>query len=68
MEKLTTDEESSLLARARDGDERAYEVLIGGHRDELHAHCYRMLASVHDADDAVQEALLRAWKGLAGFE
>ena len=68
MERLTTDEESSLLARARDGDERAYEALIGGHRDELHAHCYRMLASVHDADDAVQEALLRAWKGLAGFE
>jgi RNA polymerase sigma-70 factor (ECF subfamily) len=68
MEKLTTDEESVLLARARDGDERAYEALIGAHRDELHAHCYRMLASVHDADDAVQEALLRAWKGLAGFE
>lgn len=68
MEKLTTDEESTLLERARNGDERAYEVLIGAHRDELHAHCYRMLASVHDADDAVQDALLRAWKGLAGFE
>ncbi len=68
MEKLTTDEESTLLARARDGDERAYEALIGAHRDELHAHCYRMLASVHDADDAVQDALIRAWRGLAGFE
>ena len=68
MEKLTTEEESTLLARARHGDERAYEALIGGYRDELHAHCYRMLASVHDADDAVQDALLRAWKGLAGFE
>jgi RNA polymerase sigma-70 factor (ECF subfamily) len=68
MEKLTTEEESTLLARARDGDERAYETLIGGHRDELHAHCYRMLASVHDADDAVQDALLRAWRGLPGFE
>jgi RNA polymerase sigma-70 factor, ECF subfamily len=38
------------------------------HRKELHAHCYRMLGSVHDADDAVQDALLRAWRGLAKFE
>jgi len=68
MEKLNTDEESTLLARAREGDERAYEALIGGHRNELHAHCYRMLASVHDADDAVQDALIRAWRGLPGFE
>jgi len=68
MEKLTTDEESTLLARARDGDQRAYEALIGAHRNELHAHCYRMLASVHDADDAVQDALIRAWRALPGFE
>jgi RNA polymerase sigma-70 factor, ECF subfamily len=68
MEKLSTEEESSLLARAREGDERAYETLIGAHRNELHAHCYRMLASVHDADDAVQDALIRAWRGLPGFE
>ena len=38
------------------------------HRAELHAHCYRILGSVQDADDAVQDALLRAWRGLAGFE
>ena len=63
-----TADEMAMLDLARKGDERAYENLIEGHRAELHAHCYRLLASVHDADDAVQEALLRAWKGLAGFE
>lgn len=68
MEKLTSEEETDLLTRAREGDQRAYEMLIGEHRDELHAHCYRMLASVHDADDAVQDALIRAWRGLAKFE
>jgi RNA polymerase sigma-70 factor (ECF subfamily) len=65
---LSTDEEAALLVRAREGDERAYEALIERHRGELHAHCYRMLASVHDADDAVQDALIRAWRGLSGFE
>ena len=68
MQKISTEEEFDLIERARDGDERAYEELIEGHRSELHAHCYRMLASTHDADDAVQDALIRAWRGLAGFE
>lgn len=63
-----TEDEKALLELAQSGNERAYETLIEGHRAELHAHCYRMLASVHDADDAVQEALFRAWKGLASFE
>jgi len=58
----------SLLSAARRGDERAYLELVEGHRSELHAHCYRMLASLEDADDAVQEALTRAWRGLARFE
>jgi RNA polymerase sigma-70 factor (TIGR02960 family) len=42
--------------------------LVDPYRSELHAHCYRMLGSVHDADDALQEALLAAWRGLGGFE
>lgn len=68
MQKISIEEEFDLIERARHGDERAYEELIEGHRAELHAHCYRMLASTHDADDAVQDALIRAWRGLAGFE
>ncbi|GAA5085433.1 RNA polymerase sigma-70 factor (ECF subfamily) [Thermocatellispora tengchongensis] len=56
------------LARARAGDDAAFERLVAPLRRELHAHCYRMLGSVYDADDALQDALLRAWQGLAGFE
>jgi RNA polymerase sigma-70 factor, ECF subfamily len=49
-------------------DEAAYLQLVEAHRRELHAHCYRMLGSVQDAEDALQEALLRAWRGLPNFE
>ena len=56
------------LARARTGDERAFRELIEPHRAELHVHCYRMLGSVTDADDQVQETLLSAWRHLASFE
>jgi RNA polymerase sigma-70 factor (ECF subfamily) len=57
-----------LLQAARGGDENAYRRLVEPHSRELHAHAYRMLGSVHDAEDAIQEALLRAWRGLARFD
>ncbi|HXV95857.1 MAG TPA: RNA polymerase subunit sigma-70 [Gaiellaceae bacterium] len=59
--------EAELLAAAR-GDEEAFRLLVEPHRDTVHLHCYRMLGSVHDADDALQETLLRAWRFLDRFE
>src|SRR5438874_7105351 len=58
----------ALLERARDGDETAFAALLERYRGELHAHCYRILGSLHDAEDAMQDALLRGWRGLAKFE
>jgi RNA polymerase sigma-70 factor (ECF subfamily) len=63
-----TARERELLEAARGGDEDAYRRLVEPFHGELHAHCYRMLGSVHDAEDALQEASLRAWRGLARFE
>ncbi|WP_210418167.1 RNA polymerase subunit sigma-70 [Ruania zhangjianzhongii] len=60
--------DSDILALARAGDERAFRELTEPHLRELHVHCYRMLGSVTDADDQVQETLLAAWQHLAGFE
>jgi len=60
--------EADLIAAARHGDEAAFETLVTAHQRRLHAYCYRMLGSVHDADDALQETLLAAWRGLGTFE
>ncbi len=59
---------TALLDRARSGDADAFTELVEPHRRELHVHCYRMLGSFDDADDAVQETLLAAWRGLATFQ
>jgi RNA polymerase sigma-70 factor (ECF subfamily) len=59
---------AELIARARAGDGDAFRALTEPHRRELHVHCYRMLGSLQDAEDALQETLLSAWQGLGGFE
>jgi len=57
-----------LLTRARAGDDDAFRTLTEPHHRELHVHCYRMLGSFQDAEDALQDTLLAAWRGLDGFE
>src|SRR5687768_1119016 len=61
---MTTD----LVIRARAGDGEAFRALTEPHRRELLVHCYRMLGSIQDAEDALQDTLLAAWQGLGGFE
>jgi RNA polymerase sigma factor (sigma-70 family) len=56
------------LSRARSGDQTAFERLIKPYRRELRVHCYRILGSVQDAEDMLQETLMAAWRGLEGFE
>jgi RNA polymerase sigma factor (sigma-70 family) len=59
---------ADLLTRARAGDQEAFRQLVEPYRHHLQLHCYRILGSVHDAEDALQETLLSAWRGLGGFE
>src|ERR671933_2590593 len=59
---------TELIARARAGDGEAFRELTDPHRRELQVHCYRILGSLQDAEDMVQETLFAAWRGLDGFE
>src|SRR5262252_49444 len=56
------------LGNVRSGDESAFRELVEPYRRELHLHCYRLLGSLQDAEDVVQDTLLAAWRGLSGLE
>jgi hypothetical protein len=61
---VTTD----LIDQARAGEQDAFARLVAPHRRELHVYCYRILGSTQDAEDALQDTLVAAWQGLAGYE
>lgn len=63
-----TRSESILLVAAKEGEEQAFVRLTAAHRQALHVHCYRILGSLHDSDDALQETMLRAWRAIDRFE
>src|SRR5690242_6011476 len=60
--------QTDVIARARGGDEEEFHHLVHRHQRELEVHCYRILGSPQDAEEAVQDTFLAAWLGIAGFE
>src|ERR671916_704566 len=68
MTESQSDVAEAELRRAKAGDDESFHRLVAPLRRELQAHCYRMMGSLHDAEDALQDALLRAWGGLPRFE
>jgi RNA polymerase sigma-70 factor (ECF subfamily) len=68
VDQHVSEVEAAALTAALGGDEEAFRRLTDRYGRELHVHCYRVLGSFHDAEDAMQETLLRAWRHLAGFE
>src|SRR6185295_692683 len=59
---------ADLVSKARAGDDGAFRALTDPHRRALQAHCYRMLGSFQDSEEALQDTLLAAWQGIGGFE
>jgi RNA polymerase sigma-70 factor (ECF subfamily) len=68
MTAAPRDESGALFEAARGGDERAFGELVDPYRRALEVHCYRMLGSLHDAEDVAQETMLKAWRSLGRFE
>ena len=65
---MSASEEHAIVVAARGGDQTAFSTLCEPHRRALRAHCYRLLGSFDEAEDMVQETMMRAWRGREGFE